>query len=222
MASAYGEVLRPEALDPGTAVLVAGPAMCGKRELALDLLAADDRTDAATVFVTTRRAAPDVARGYEAAGGRVESLAVVDCVTRLGGFRRVTDTTDRRYVADPGDLTGTGIAVTEFLRQFDRESRTPWLGVHSLSTMLMYADVRRTFRFLHVLVGRVRATGGVAVATLETATVDDRERDVIGQPFDARIEVREGVDGREVRARGAAVAPREWTRLPGPDEFGAF
>ena len=219
MAAVHTEVLRPRALEPGMAVLVSGPAMCNKRELVLDLLTAGDRDGRATVFVTTRRSATATARDYETVGGRSENLAIVDCVSRLGGFERVTDGPGRRYISDPGDLTGTGIAVTQFLREFDRESMTPWLGVHSLSTMLMYSDLRRTFRCLHVLLGRIRTLGGVAVATLETTAAADRERDVVGQPFDARVEVREGSRGREVRARGAPIAPRQWTALSGPDEF---
>lgn len=214
MGTRYGNVLDPSALDPGTALLVAGPAMSGKRELVIDLLAADrpDGETRATVVVTTRRGAAAFERDYVDAGGSAGELSVIDSVTRLGGFDRVENGPTRRYVADPGDLTGIGIATTELLRGADDRGATPWLGIHSLSTMTMYATVDRVFRFLHVLSGRVRALGGVLVAAVEADAPGDVG--VLAQPFDGRVDVRETDDGtREVRGRGVSVAPRAWTAL---------
>jgi hypothetical protein len=214
MATRYDDVLKPLALDPGTALLVAGPAMSGKRELVIDLLAAarGDGETRATVAVTTRRGAVAFERDYVDAGGAADELSVVDAVTRLGGFDRVEDGPTRRYVADPGDLTGIGIAATELLRGGADRGATPWLGIHSLSTMTMYATVDRVFRFLHVLSGRVRALGGVLVAAVEAD--DPGDVGVLAQPFDGRVDVRETDEGgREVRGRGVSAAPRAWTPL---------
>lgn len=212
MRTRYGDVLDPSALDPGTALLVSGPAMSGKRGLVIDILAADRDEDSATVAVTTRRSAAAFGHDYVDAGGCADELSVVDCVTRLGGFDRVADGPARRYVADPGDLTGVGIATTELLRGASAREATPWLGIHSLSTMTMYSAVDRVFRFLHVLVGRVRALDGVVVAAVETD--EPGGVGVLAQPFDGRLDVRETDDGgREVRGRGVPVAPRAWTPL---------
>jgi hypothetical protein len=216
MATSHRDALRSAALGPGTALLVTGPAMSGKRALVIDLLTGERTTgEPATVAVTTRRSAAAFERDYVAAGGDADGLAVVDCVTRLGGFERVSDGPTRRYVSDPGDLTGVGIGATELLRAADGRGATPWLGIHSLSTMTMYATVDRVFRFLHVLSGRVRALGGVLVAAVEGAgDGDDHTLDVLSQPFDGRLDVRERDDGtREVRGRGVSVAPRAWTPL---------
>ncbi|MFB6080412.1 MAG: hypothetical protein ABEJ81_05385 [Haloferacaceae archaeon] len=203
--------LRAGALAPGTAVLVTGPAMSGKRELMLSLLAADDTDDHSTVFVTTRRDATSTARDLGERGVPEDRLSIVDCVSRERSLDRVRAAVGRRYVADPGDLTGLGIAITEFLRDHDRGEPTPWLGCHSLSTTVMYADVRRVFRFLHVVLGRIRSVDGVALVALDESAVSEVDRSVLSQPFDARLEVRER-DGRdEVRARGVQVAPQAWT-----------
>lgn len=148
-----------------------------------------------------------------------DQLSVVDCVSRQGSFDRVRDAAGRRYVADPGDLTGMGIAVTEFLREHHRNGRTPWLGCHSLSTTVMFADVRSAFRFLHVTLGRVRNAGGMALGALDEAMVSEADQAVLAQPFDARLEVRERQGCDEVRARGTPVAPREWTLVR---EIGGF
>jgi hypothetical protein len=210
MATQDGERPDPSALVPGTALLVAGPAMCGKRALVVDLLAGGGAGE--VVAVTTRRSAAAFEGDYVAAGGDAAGLSVVDCVSRLGGFGDVADGPTRRYVSDPGDLTGVGIAVTGLLRGAADRGAAPWLGIHSLSTMRMYADVERVFRFLHVLAGRVRALGGVLVAAADADAAGDVG--VLAQPFDGRLDVREtDAGGREVRGRGVPVAPRTWTPL---------
>lgn len=209
-------MLQPSALAPGTALLVSGPAMSGKRGLVIDLLAADRAGggERATVAVTTRRSGAAFERDFVAAGGTAAELSVVDCVSRQTGFGRVAESRRRRHVSDPGDLTGIGIGVSELLRDAGGRA-APWLGIHSLSTMTMYASVNRVFRFLHVLTGRVRALDGVLVAAIEGGG-DGRDEafDVLSQPFDGRLDVREREDGtREVRGRGESVAPRSWTAL---------
>jgi hypothetical protein len=237
------EPLDAVALDPGSNVLVTGPPMTGKRRLLLRLLAAGGSGDAPgaggrpdggtrgkvetgagdgreddpdTVLVTTRRSAPAVAREFEAVGGRRDGLSIVDCVSRVGGLDRPTRrTADRRYASDPGDLTGIGIGVTEFVRRRYEGDRAARVGVHSLSTMLMYADLRRLFQFLHVVTGRIAACGFVGAFVADGGVLDDRELAILRQPFDALVELREstGRSGRELRVRREDGGGIGWTPL---------
>lgn len=218
----FDDVLRPGALTPGTAVLLTGPALSGKREMLLSLLASRAPAERGTVFVTTRRGATSIARELAETGPGVpaDRLSVVDCVSRGAlGSRGLRNDARNRYVSDPGDLTGIGIGVTEFLRDYRREGVSPWLGVHSLSTMVMYASVRSVFRFLHVIVSRIRSDGGVALVALDDSTVSASDLAVLSQPFDGRLEVREGDGHDEVRARGVGVGPRAWTPIREAAEF---
>ncbi|MFB6270594.1 MAG: hypothetical protein ABEH83_11655, partial [Halobacterium sp.] len=64
-----------------------------------------------------------------------------------------------RGVTDPGDLTGVGIAVSEFLDGLPADA-TPAVCVDSLTTLLQYSSPERTYRFLQVLCGRVLAADG--------------------------------------------------------------
>ncbi len=202
------------ATPPGTSLLVAGAPMTRKRRLMLRLLAgADD--DAARALVTTRLNADGIESEYRTVDPSVppERLAVVDCVTeqRGSGFdpdRVHTDT--RRYANDPGDLTGIGIGVSEFMRQFDEAGVDVVLGVHTLSTMLMYADLTRVYRFVHVLTSRATVAGARGVYVLDEAADDPG---VIAQPFDGLVAVRDGDEGPEVRVRGVDPGPRRWTAL---------
>jgi KaiC/GvpD/RAD55 family RecA-like ATPase len=217
-------------LEPGTNLLVAGPVMTGKRTLMLSLLADRLADGGGGVVVTTRKSARTTERAVADLLGRNpgENLAVVDCTGVEEWSRGRARTAGRRRLSGPGDLTGVGIGVTEFLRRLHADGLDGVVGLHSLSTMLMYADLRRLFQFVHVLAGRVDAAGFASVVTVDDDVVSERESTVLRQAFDAVLEVRErdgdgdgpatrtaregrGGPRRELRVRGADVGPREWT-----------
>lgn len=197
--------------DPGTNVLVSGPVMTGKRRLSLSLVTRHVTADDGAVLVTTRSGGSAVAAEYERLGGE-GVVDVVDCVGRSASFGR-TRGTDVHRVSDPGDLTGIGIATTKELRTHHAAGRSATLWLHSLSTMVMYTDLRRVFQFLHVLTGRLAAADFRGVFVADDSTVSGRELDILSQPFDARIEVRDGGAGREYRVRGDDIGPRTWTAI---------
>ena len=202
------------ATPPGTSLLVAGPPMTRKRRLTMRLRAGVDE-EAARALVTTRLDADGMEREYRAVdpGIAPERLAVVDCVTeqRGSGFDpdRVESPT-RRYANDPGDLTGVGIGVSEFMRRFADEGLDVAIGLHTLSTMLMYADLNRLYRFVHVLTSRATVAGARGAYVLDDSADDPG---VIAQPFDGMVAVRDGEAGPEVRVRGVDPGPRRWTPL---------
>lgn len=209
-----GEVLRPDAVEPGTNVLVSGSALTGKREVMLTLLG-PSVAHRGTVVVTTRQNADATVRDYRTLAAEVEDdrLCIVDCVSQTGPFGSTTDSADRRFLTDPSDLTGIGIGVSEFMRECHGEERPTRVGIHSLSTLLMYTDLRRVFQFLHVVTNRVRAADFVSVVAVDDTVLDDREFGVIQQPFDARVRLRERDSGSEVRVRGSSFGPSEWAPI---------
>lgn len=201
-----------ESLDPGRTVLIAGPAMTGKRRLMYRLLAsvADDFA----AFVTTKLDADRLAAELtDAWPERDRSVRIVDCVSRQRAVQHLSDTDDRRYVATAGDLTGIGIAVSGFMQDayHDSDVENAVVGLHSLSTMLMYADLRRVYQFVHVVTGRVESSGFRGVFTLDTPAGDDESVTRLKGLFDGLVEVRETEATPELRARGEIDGPRTWT-----------
>jgi KaiC/GvpD/RAD55 family RecA-like ATPase len=208
--------LDPEALDPGTNVLVAGPVMTRKRRLMLRLLAAARPAERGTVVATTRTSADRIVREFRTLTGEVpdDRLSVVDCTGVQALSSRAGSAPNRRHVGDPGDLTGIGMGLTEFMRRYYHDVGAARVGIHSLSTILMYTDFRRLFRFLHVVTGRVDSSGFVGVYAVDDAALEARDRDVLLQLFDTVVETREGAAGRELRVRGAGAGtfgPTAWT-----------
>jgi len=205
-------VLATERVPDGTNFLVAGPAMTRKRALLYELLAMGGGDDRATVLVTTRKSGDTVVDEYAEVHPHADDrLSVVDCVSKERGGR-VTDTEHQRYATSAGDLTGIGIHASEFMRRYHRRDDVSGVGVglHTLSTMLMYADLRRVYQFVHVLTGRVEAAGFVGGVVVDTP-VADQSLDILKQPFDGFVEVRDDDDGPELRVRGVDVGPRSWT-----------
>lgn len=202
--------------DPGTSVLIAGPAMTGKRELLYELLAGDGGPDRGAAIVTTRKPAATIRTEYREHHPDLpdERNFVVDCVSRQHG-RGVDDDDRTRYVTHPGDLTEIGIRLTGFMRRLhdDPDASGVGIGLHTLSTTLMYADLSRVFQFVHVLTGRIESSEFTGAFVLDTPTAGNAEA-ILSGAFDAKLEIREADDDsgtRQVRGRGTDIAPRTWT-----------
>jgi len=208
--------LPPELLtdvEPGTNLLVSGPAMSGKRELLLKLLARGESEGEGSVVVTSRNPADDVVdayRGVRPTDGH-DFLRIIDCVgseTNVEGVR-VHD------VSSPGDLTGIGIEFSEIAREAEEaELGRVRVGFDSLSPLLMYVDLQRLFRFLHVFTSQIQSRDWLGLFAIDPDSHDQQEVNTISQLFDGIIEIRlaDG-GGREARARGVTDTPTDWIAL---------
>jgi hypothetical protein len=187
--------------------------MTGKRRLLFDLVGGSaSRTGA---FVTTKKPADKVAAWFAASRPDAEDwrLSFVDATGTGDRIRpsQVAHLDDLRVVANPGDLTGVGIELSGILRGWHHDDAAdPRVGLHSLSTQLMYADVRRVYQFLHVVTTRIATVDGVGVFTLDV-TVNADTHETLRQLFDARVEVHEADHGPQFRVRGGDFGPRSWT-----------
>lgn len=204
--------LSPGAVAPGHSVLVAGPAMTGKRDLLYRLL--EGSSDGRAAFVTTKLDAEQLRAELEARWAVEDwTLGFVDCVSRQRAAGPLADTEAVTYLTNAGDLTGIGIALSGFMQDayHDPDVEHAAVGLHSLSTMLMYADLRRVFQFVHVITGRIDSSDFVGVFTLDTSNRDDEAVSRLKGLFDGLVEVREGEEDVELRTRGAVDGPRRWT-----------
>jgi len=205
--------LSPAQVEAGTSVLIAGPAMTDKRQLLFELVGGGD--DTASILVTTKRDADRFRESF--LGTRADPTAwdvrLIDCVSRSHSIRQVRDSATTKHVTSAGDLTGIGIAASGFMREFYHDDREVRIGLHTLSTLLMYADLKRVFQFCHVMNGRMASSDFSGVFTLDTTSRNTEALDVLMGLFDAVVAVRDEADGPELRVRGADFGPRNWTRF---------
>ncbi|UPV73451.1 hypothetical protein M0R89_12965 [Halorussus limi] len=200
-------------IEPGTNLLVAGPAMGGARRLALRLVAEGNDRGEGMVLVSTDKASGKLLSecdGLCTDLGR-SPLGVVDCVSRGSGSGRFADRVET--VSSPGDLTGIGIEFSGLYQNIHRAgTERVRAGLYSVSTLLMYADFQTVSRFVHTVSGRIAATDGLGVFFIDPATQDQKVVSTVTQLCDARVDVRERDDGgSELRVRGLRDQPREWT-----------
>ncbi|WP_049979908.1 DUF7504 family protein [Halolamina rubra] len=196
-----------DTIRPGTTVLLAGPSHAGTRELGLRLLAG--REGEGAILVTTNRRSRRIAADCERAGLRLaaDSTAILDCV----GGEDSDVPAQVLPVSGPSDLTGIGMRYSDVHREFARSGidriRT---GLFSLSTLLSFGDLKTVSRFVHTLVGRIDSLDGLGVLVVDPAIHDDATISTLSQFCAGRIDVREGDDGPELRARGLPSQSRDW------------
>ena len=200
--------------DEGTNLLLSGPAMSGKRELLLELLARGAADGEGSVLVTSRDPAEEVVAEYEAALDDAPGfLRLVDCVSTQSGSATGDDRV--RYVSTPGDLTGMGIEFSEVAGSASDEGVSRLrVGFDSLSPLLMYVDIERLFRFLHVFTSQIQSQEWLGVFSVDPESHDAQTINTISQLFDGVVEVRVTDAGeREVRVRGVTDVPADWTSV---------
>ena len=198
-------------LPAGTNVLITGPPMVGKRELAFRLLAVGHEEGEGVLCVTTSASASSMLDEFERQVPTLDRdrVAIFDC---SGGDSQQTIreiATER--VASPGDLTGISIGTAKLLQRFSEQNVSEVRhGLVSISTLIQYLDLRTVFKFLHIYTSRIEDTGGLGVFTLDSVSHDPKTTNTVTSEFDCVIELRETEDGREVRVKGLPGASRSW------------
>ncbi|WP_227354379.1 RAD55 family ATPase [Haladaptatus salinisoli] len=209
-----GDTFSGMEVDPGTNLLIAGPPMTGKRNLAFDILASGGRTGDGAIVVTTKDNGEQVLTEYESRlDGSTPAVGVVDCVSKQRGMtpRRVDGV---EYTSSPVDMTGIGIQLSENLQRFyDAGVRTNRILFNSLSTLLMYSNLQTVFRFLHVFTGRVQSAEALGLFVIDSTAHDDKTMSTLRQLFDGEIAVREAEKNRsEARIKGVGPTS-DWRPL---------
>ncbi|MXR50219.1 recombinase RecA [Halovenus sp. WSH3] len=181
-------------LEPGTNLLISGPALSGKRRLAFEALAHGGNNGDGCVIVTTRDSADRVRTDFESLLTDPEQtqLGIVDCVTKHQG-RSGTDSETVKYTSSPVDMTGIGIKFSEFIEEFytGRDIKRNRVVVDSLSTLLMYSDLQTVFRFLHVLTSRIEDADAIGIHVLESTAHDAETLNTLKQLFDGIVTIEE-------------------------------
>ncbi|MXV61058.1 recombinase RecA [Natronorubrum sp. JWXQ-INN-674] len=203
--------VRPDTeIDPGTNLLITGPPLTGKRQIAFDILASGAQQGNGSIVVTTKDGADKVLKTFsDSVDPHIEAnIGVVDCVTKQSGIGAVDEDPRIKYASSPVDMTGIGIKLSEFLQEFyeTRGLTENRVLLHSISTLLMYSNLQTVFRFLHVFTGRIQSADAMGVYVIDSTGHDDQTMNTLKQLFDAVIELEENNDGEEPVIRTAGLS----------------
>jgi len=207
----FGETLPVEPVGPGTNLLVTGPSASGARDVGLRMVLAG-ADDQGRLLISTDVGGRALLRrcGTVPEPPDRDSLAIVDCSGRSDSQKRFG--THLSSISSPGDLTAIELELSVLYEKLvERELDRIRLGLFSVTSVLTHADFTTASRFLHMLTGRVIATGDLGVFVVDTDLQDDREVDVVEGFCDGRVDVRAETAGtRELRVVGLDDQPGSW------------
>lgn len=209
MGFAAPDILPIDEIPAGTSLLIAGPSLTRKRELLLRLLA-DGPADDGVAIITTKKSAGKLLAQYRGLQTSPESpyLRVIDCVSKERGLGNVRNTETTRYISSARDMTGLSIEVSGLFRDFYNHDIRTRVGLHSLSTFLMYHDLQRVYRMVHVLGGQITKADWLGAFVVDSP--NKRELNMLTQLVDGMIQTRETEDGEELRIRGLGSRSTGW------------
>ena len=188
-------------VEPGACVLFLAPSLhTGTEDGCLDLLSLDAPAEQNVLWVTYTRSPDDCVQDWmahaDAEPGNVQFVNVGE-TTRSASARTGDGASSAvswqavETLANPGDLTGLGIKLSEVLKQWEDNDNRTVACFDSLTALLQYADLQRAFRFLHVVTGRVKTAEGVGHYHLDPEAHDRQTLATLKGLFDAVVEVDE-------------------------------
>jgi len=203
-----------EPIDPGSTVLVAGPAFSSAEDLALSMVADGTTAGEGMLFISTNMTCEKLLDSCSRTHPSFESsqAGVIDCSGQDLGQTRFD--AQVKAISTQSDLTGIGIkfsALYESLYADANDGRVRG-SLISLSSLAMYVDVRALYQFSQTLSGRIDSADGLGVFAIDPTTHDTKTVNTLSQIADGRIEVREtdgDADG-ELRLRGFPDQSRDW------------
>jgi len=214
----FADQLPINEIERGSTVLVAGPALSPATDLAFSMVAAGAANNQGSLFISTNRTVSKLVSDCRELHPDLNPsrMGVVDCT---GQEVRDSDTeVVTRYVSTQSDLTGIGMKYTELYEALYPacENGNIRTGLATLSSLVMYLDLREVFRFAQTVSNRIESAGGLGVFNIDPSMHDEKTVSTMIQLVDAVIEVRDPVtetpqdaDG-ELRVRGFRDQSSEW------------
>ena len=197
-------IVFPEDNQETENTIVYGPALSGKSTLAMEAVASAVTPAQSPIFVTTS----DTAEQFR---DRLDPLLPAGTPAAETLLVDASDVTQAEGVADgwtlsigsPADLTGLGIALS---KGFDRLDEMGFDGGHilvdNLTTLLVYTDFDRVFRFVDDLNHRAVESGRTVVYILDDDAVGEQNRSKLLQLFSRAVEVTTDDEATQFRRRG--------------------
>ena len=169
--------------DNGVSVLLTGASTLGRERL-FDAVAPDDGER--SVVITMDTGAETVVKELERRGADRAQIGIIDCTNSDSDIEGVSV----RNLNSPGDLTGISLEFAKLLDQdTENDSVRARIGVASISTALMYTELRTMFRFLHVFTARIRSGDMFGVFSMDPSMHEEKAHNTIRAVFDCEAKL---------------------------------
>lgn len=170
-------------IDGATNVLLAVPPMGGGDDTCQSLLTGGVQ-EPNVLYVSYTQQASACVQQWEESGADAGNLGVIT----VGDASPETDRGDvvTENVSTPSDLTGLGIAIGQYLSEWDEPVV---ICFDSLTSMLQYVDFETAYEFLHAITGQVYAAGARAHFHIDPSAHSEQRVAGMTSLFDAKVAV---------------------------------
>jgi KaiC/GvpD/RAD55 family RecA-like ATPase len=193
----------------GSNIMLIGPPMSGKEPILRHIMHHGAvRKENGIITVTTRRSGAHILAWFQENRLTLplSGIGIIDCVTKKDS--RGPGNEHIKIVDGPADLTGIGIRISQFFEEFSQKNIVKvQLHINSISTILMYSNIQKVFRFLHIFTGRIKTNGGLGIYVVESQMHDKQNIAILEHLFDHTIEIKSKNDKKFLRMVGLSLKP---------------
>ena len=186
-------------------ILLIGTPFSGKTTLALQFLASGLRAGEGAIMVTTTDTPEGVRakamafgwdlRKYEDRG----QLHYVDCYSQVVGLSTDSSPVILRGGVDEKHFDRISIMISAVISDYWREGIRVRLVFDNLTTLFYYNDLSAVARFLHSLLGRLKAVDATSLLILESGIHDEQVTTVVRSFCDGALQLSGDGDGRYIQ-----------------------
>jgi KaiC/GvpD/RAD55 family RecA-like ATPase len=162
-------------IPPGANLMVLGDIFSGKDILYKEFIREGLKNGEACIFVSTNDPIQETVEEFS--DYNLEYLGMVNCISsRIDLAPDFAYIDQVRFVNSPTELATIMAFVNDFLDIF-RAKDVPRIRIvfDSVSTLLMYSNLKTIFKFLHVLTNTVKSTKAVLLMIMEEGVHDKIE-----------------------------------------------
>jgi KaiC/GvpD/RAD55 family RecA-like ATPase len=212
----FGDGVPLAPIQQGSTVLVAGSALSPAEDLARWMVTEGTDAGEGALFISTNETCVSLAEACRQTHPSFDPsrVGVIDCSGQDLAKSRLDVRV--RHISTQTDLTGIGMKFSALYESLyaDAGNGRVRTGLISLSSLLMYVELRTLFRFAQTLAARIESAGGLGVFVIDPESHDTRTVSTLSQVVDGRISVRdpedvEDADG-ELRVDGLPEQPSKW------------
>lgn len=135
-------------------------------------------------------------REYEDSG----QLKFIDCYSRVVGLPPEDDPAVLRAGVDEEDFNKISLMISAIISDFWSEGKRVRFVFDNLSTLFYYNDLVGVARFLHALLGRLKAVGATGILILESGVHDEHVTTLVRSLCDGALQL--SGDGEERYIQG--------------------
>ncbi|RLI26591.1 MAG: hypothetical protein DRO52_02330 [Candidatus Hecatellales archaeon] len=199
----------------GRNFLVVGAPMSGKKLFSRRFLYQGLLQDEAGVLTCASNSAEKEKQSFAELGmdtSKFEEeglLVYVDFYSKTVGLP-CSESSYIKYVSSLMDLPGYNVIIRDLTTQFWRREKPLRLVFDSISTLLLYNEVKTVVRFLHVLFGRLRSVGAISLILVEEGSHPAEAMASLASIADGILETKAEEGKYYLRAR-SELGGLEWT-----------